>query len=185
MKETFVLTVEKLEKSFEDLRNLDNDTAAKKRLKWDRQAAKRAAKAIGLVEQAKSAVTELDAINALANYEANHIKPNYTAQDLLKIYDTHKHFVSTYYSKSYSIMHEWHHAFNHCLNFESIFGIWEKDFLDEEPFTVGDYLSVVETLTPETFADKARRIGDFWQFAFTMSQNRKQYAENCAEKNVL
>lgn len=171
MKETFVLTVEALEKKYNYLRKIGDENAAVQRLKWEWKAAKRAVKNIGLVEQAKSAVTELDAINALANYEAN------------------KRGEISYYSKGYSVLDEWHHAFQHCLNFESVFGIWEKDFLDEEPFTVGEYLSYIKTEEEEpaleTFAETARRIGNFWKFAFTMSQNRKQYTENCAEKNVL
>ena len=171
MKETFVLTVEALEKKYNYLRKIGDENAAVQRLKWEWKAAKRAVKNIGLVEQAKSAVTELDAINALANYEAN------------------KRGEISYYSKGYSVWDEWYHAFQHCLNFESVFGIWEKDWLDEDLFTVGEYLELVEVSKPqavkrESYADTARKIGDFWKFAFT-SQNRKQYTENCAEKNVL
>jgi len=162
---------ESLKKQNDDLRKVDENAAAVQRLKWEWKAARRAAKNIGLVEQAKSAVTELDAINALANYEAN------------------KRGEISYYSKGYSVWDEWYHAFQHCLNFESVFGIWEKDWLDEDLFTVGEYLELVEVSKPqavsESYADKARKIGDFWKFAFTMSQNRKQYTENCAEKNVL
>lgn len=157
MKETFVLTVEALEKKYNYLRKIGDEKAVVQRLKWEWKAAKRAAKKIGLVEQAKSAHTEYDAISALANYEAN------------------KHGEISYYSKSYSVWDEWHHAFQHCLNFESVFGIWEKDFLDEEPFTVGEYLSYIKTVNsmPKIVQKKTSfNVGRRFQNRF---QNRKRF----------
>lgn len=181
---------ESLQKQNDDLRKVDENAAAVQRLKWENRVARRAAKAAGFVEQAASAQTEYDAINALANYEANR------------------------HTKSYIVLRDWIHAID-IFRFETAQKIFDKDWIDEEPFTVGEYLELSEKLKPacvecdcgeeitakkskpamkiirvtcapneESYADTARKIGDFWQFAFTF-QNRKQYTENCAEKNVL
>lgn len=98
----------------EDMENRPFDV--EERVKWKNELARRKSKALGLVEQAKSIKTERDAIDALANYEANFRK------------------------KSYAIINEWHEAFP-CLRFESVRKICEKEFLYGQPFTVGDYLS--------------------------------------------
>ncbi len=121
---------------------------AKERVKWQKKVARHASKAAGLIEQAESVKTEYDAINALANFEAN------------------------YYTKSHGILVEWHKALD-ITQFESVRTICENDFLYSQPFTVGDYLETVEKLKSETYADRARRIGDFWEFSFTLEDDPK------------
>ena len=139
---------ESLQKQNDDLRKVDETAAAVQRLKWENRVARRAAKAAGLVEQAASAQTEYDAINALANFEANH------------------------HTKSFSVTEKWLRAFDYS-KFDTVHKILERDFLYEEPFTVGEYLSYIKTEEEEpaleTFADKARKIGDFWQCLKTVN----------------
>lgn len=123
---------------------------AEERVKWENKVARRSAKAAGLVEQAKAVRTEYDAINALANYEAN------------------------YRNKGKGVLNEWHDAFNGTC-FDSICKIFEKDFFDEQPFTVGDYLELMEKFqVNESYADAARRIGNFWEFSFKIENRAKK-----------
>ncbi len=148
---------ESLQKQNDDLRKVDENAAAVQRLKWENRVARRAAKAAGFVEQAASAQTEYDAINALANYEANRR------------------------TKSYIVTAKWIHAIDYS-KFESVHAIIEKDWLDEDLFTVGEYLELVEGLKPqavkrESYADKARKIGDFWRFAFTIEDEPPKKAQ--------
>ena len=122
----FVIRLEDLEK-----RPFD----AEERVKWQKKFARRKSKALGLVEQAKSIKTERDAIDALANYEANFRK------------------------KSYAVINEWSEAFP-FWRFESVHKICEKDFLYEKPFTVGDYLKVSkpQAIKKAPFKRKAQTV---------------------------
>lgn len=110
-----------------DLENRPFD--AEECVKWQKKFARRKSKALGLVEQAKSIKTERDAIDALANYEANFRK------------------------KSYAVINEWHEAFP-CWRFESVRKICEKDFLHEQCLTVGDYLKVSKVSKPQAVKKK-------------------------------
>ncbi len=160
---------ESLKKQNDDLRKVDENAAAVQRLKWKNRVARRAAKAAGFVEQAASAHTEYDAINALANYEANSR------------------------TKSYIVTAKWIHALDYS-KFDTVYKILERDFLYEEPLTVGEYIALAEKTKPisvtcdcgeeitvqkkrESYANKARKIGDFWQFAFTIEDEPPKKAQ--------
>ena len=92
-------------------------------VKMDRKAAKRHALSAGLIEQATSANTELERINADANYKAN------------------------YHTKSYAILDEWHESFRRDTS-DVVDEIWTREFLYDEPFTVGEYLELVARKAP-------------------------------------
>lgn len=83
----------------------------------DRQAATRASHAAGLIEQAQSASTERETLDALANFDAN------------------------FHTKGHAVSKEWHDAINY-FKFESIKKIVERSFLENKDFTVGDYLEI-------------------------------------------
>ena len=83
----------------------------------DRQAATRASHAAGLIEQAQSASTERETLDALANFDAN------------------------FHTKGHAVSKEWHDAINY-FKFESIKKIVERSFLENKDFTVGDYLEL-------------------------------------------
>ena len=83
----------------------------------DRQAATRASHAAGLIEQAQSASTEGEILDALANFDAN------------------------LYTKGYALDNEWHDAMN-FFKFKSIEKIVERSFMEGKGLTVGDYLEL-------------------------------------------
>ena len=150
------IKISSLQKKNAELAKVDSEAAAVQLLRWEVKADKRAAKAAGLVEQAESVQNDYDALNALANYEANR-------------------------RIGYSVLKDWSKAFFGAIEFGSaVYAICERDFLDEELFTVGEYLELVSKVSKpqaETYAERARRIGDFWEYSFTL--------DNWAEKNAL
>ncbi len=83
----------------------------------DRQAAMRASHSAGLIEQAQSASTESELLDALANFDAN------------------------LYTKGYALGREWHDAMN-FFKFESIEKIVERSFMEGKGLTVGEYLEI-------------------------------------------
>ena len=83
----------------------------------DKQAATRAGHAAGLIEQAKSASTEREILDALANFDAN------------------------FHTKGHAVSKEWHDTINY-FKFESIAKIVERSFLENKELTVGDYLEL-------------------------------------------
>ena len=92
-------------------------------VKMQKKAAKRHALSAGLIEQAASANTELERINADANYKAN------------------------YHTKSYAILDEWHESFRRDTS-DVVDEIWTREFLYDEPFTIGEYLELVARKAP-------------------------------------
>lgn len=82
-----------------------------------KQAAMRAIHSAGLVEQAQSASTEGEMLDALANFDAN------------------------LYTKGYALGREWHDAMN-FFKFESIEKIVERSFMEGKGLTVGEYLEI-------------------------------------------
>ena len=82
-----------------------------------RQAAMRASHSAGLIEQAQSASTEGEMLDALANFDAN------------------------LYTKGYALGREWHDAMN-FFKFESIEKIVERSFMEGKGLTVGEYLEI-------------------------------------------
>ena len=90
---------------------------AKKITEECRQAAVRACYSAGLIEQVKNAETELETLDALANFDAN------------------------LYTKSYAIIDEWHDVMN-FFKFKSIEKIGERGFMESKGLTVGEYLEI-------------------------------------------
>lgn len=82
-----------------------------------KQAAMRASHSAGLIEQAQSANTEGEILDALANFNAN------------------------LYTKGHAVSKEWHDAINY-FKFESIAKIVERSFLENKELTIGDYLEL-------------------------------------------
>ena len=95
------------------------EMTAEELVEADKQAAIRASHSAGLIEQAKSASTERETLDALANFEAN------------------------FHTKGHAVSKEWHDAMNFS-KFESIAKILERSFLENKDFTVGDYLELSE-----------------------------------------
>mgnify|MGYP006872979960 CR=1 FL=1 len=102
--------------------NKTDDTAyyamtAEELVEAKKQAATRASHAAGLIEQAKTASTERETLDALANFDAN------------------------FHTKGHAVLKEWHAAIDY-FKFESIATICERNFLEKKELTVGDYLEL-------------------------------------------
>ena len=87
------------------------------------KAVKRDALSAGLIEQAANAKTEIDCINATANFAAN------------------------FPTKSYAIISDWFDTFNSDL-VDTAKEILYPDWLDKKPFTIGEYLELVARKAP-------------------------------------
>ncbi|MBQ7198082.1 MAG: hypothetical protein IJS29_02360 [Selenomonadaceae bacterium] len=93
-------------------------------IKMQGKAAKRHALSAGLIEQAASANTELERLNAFANCKAN------------------------LYKKSYWILDDWYIAFNRNSVDDVVSKIMKRKFATDEPFTVGEYLDLIASKAP-------------------------------------
>lgn len=91
--------------------------------KLQHKAAKLDALSIGLIEQAASAKTEIDCINATANFAAN------------------------FSTKSYTIISDWFNTFNRDFA-DMTKEILYPDFSNKKPFTVGEYLDLIARKAP-------------------------------------
>ena len=90
---------------------------AEELVKAGRQVAMRASHSAGLIEQAQSASTEGEMLDALANFDAN------------------------LHTKGYALGREWHDAMN-FFKFKSIEKIVERSFMEGKGLTVGEYLEI-------------------------------------------
>lgn len=94
-----------------------SEITAKELVELQKQSAIRASYAAGLIEQAKTAVTECETLDAMANFDAN------------------------LFTKSYAINDEWHDAMD-FFKFKSIEKIAEREFMEGKGLTVGEYLEI-------------------------------------------